>query len=35
VKNIPDKEEVQNFWKAIYGKGVQQNGEAYWIKNQY
>jgi len=35
VKNMPDKEEVENFWREIYGKGVQQNGEAHWIKNQY
>jgi len=35
VKNAPDKEEVENFWREIYGKGVQHNGEAHWIKNQY
>jgi len=35
VKNTPDKEEVANFWREIYGKGVQHNGEAHWIKNQY
>jgi len=35
VKNAPDKEEVANFWREIYGKGVQHNEEAHWIKNQY
>jgi hypothetical protein len=34
VKNTPDKEEVENFRKEIYGKGeVQHNGEAHSIKN--
>jgi hypothetical protein len=32
VKNAPDKEEVENFWGEIYGKGVQHNAEAHWIK---
>jgi hypothetical protein len=32
---VPDKKEVENFWREIYGKGVQQNGEAQWLKNQY
>jgi hypothetical protein len=35
VKNAPDKEEVENFWWEIYGKEVQNNGEAHWIENQY
>jgi hypothetical protein len=26
---------VENFWRKIYGKEVQYNGEAYWIKIQY
>ena len=34
VKNAPDKEEVENFWREIYGKEVQHNGEAHWIENQ-
>jgi hypothetical protein len=35
VKNAADKEEVVNFWREVYRKGVQHNGEAHWIKNQY
>jgi len=35
VKNAPDKEEMENFWREIYGKEIQHNGEAHWIKNQY
>jgi len=35
VKNAPDKEEVENFWRKIYGKEVQHSGEAHWIENQY
>jgi len=35
VKNAPDKEEVENFWREIYGKEVKHNGENNWIKNQY
>jgi len=35
MENAPGKEEVENFWRKIYGKGVQYNGEAHWIKNQY
>jgi hypothetical protein len=34
VKNAPTKEEIENFWKEIFGKKVQQHEEAYWIKNQ-
>ena len=26
---------MENFWREIYGKKVQHNGEAGWIKNQY
>jgi len=26
---------VENFWREIYGKEVQHNGKAHWIKNQY
>jgi hypothetical protein len=33
VKNAPDKEQVENFWKEI--KKVQHNEAACWIKNQY
>ena len=32
VNNAPGKEEVENFWRKIYGKKVQHNGEADWIK---
>jgi len=35
VKNAPDKEEGENFWREIYGKGVQHNGEMHWIKSEY
>ena len=35
VNNVPSKEEVENFWRKIYEKEVQHNGEAGWIKNQY
>jgi len=35
VKNAPDKEEVENFCRNIYGKEVQHNREAHWIKKQY
>jgi len=36
VKNATDKEEVENFWREIYGKGeIQNSGEAHSIKNQY
>ena len=34
MKNAPDKEEVENFWKEIYGIEVQLNGDANSIKNQ-
>ena len=32
VNNAPGKEEVENFWREIYGKKVQHNGEADWMK---
>jgi len=35
VKNAPDKDQVESFWREIYGKEVQHNGEAHWIENQY
>jgi hypothetical protein len=35
VKNAPEKEQMENFWKEIYGKKVQHNEAACWIKNQY
>jgi len=35
VKNAPDKEEAENFWREVYRKGVQINGEEHWIKNHY
>ena len=35
MKNAPDKEEVENFCRNIYGKEVQHNREAHWIKKQY
>jgi hypothetical protein len=33
VSNAPGKEEVENFWRELYGKKFQHNGEAGWIKN--
>jgi len=35
VKNAPEKEEVDNLWRELYGKEVKHNGEAHWIGNQY
>jgi len=35
VNNAPGREEVENFWRKIYGKKVQHNGEVGWIKNRY
>ena len=32
VKNAPDKEEVENFWREIYGKEVQHIGEHTGLK---
>ena len=34
VKNAPGKEEVENFWREMYGKKVSHNKEACWIKDQ-
>ena len=34
MKNAPNKEEVQNFWREIYEKKVSHNEEACWIKDQ-
>ena len=31
VKNAPHKEEVENFWREVYGKRVQHNREVHWI----
>jgi hypothetical protein len=28
VKNAPTKEEIENFWKEIFGKKAQQHEEA-------
>jgi hypothetical protein len=34
VKNAPGKEELENFWREIYGKEVSHYEEACWIKEQ-
>ncbi len=34
VKDAPDKEKIENFWREIYEKQVMHNGEACWIKDQ-
>jgi hypothetical protein len=34
AKNAPDKEEVENFWREMYGKKVSHNEEACWVKDQ-
>jgi hypothetical protein len=34
VKNAPGKEEVESFWREIYGKKVSHNEEECWIKDQ-
>jgi len=34
VKKAPTKEEIENFWKELFGKKPQHNEEAYSIKNQ-
>jgi hypothetical protein len=34
VKKASSKEDLENFWRAIYGKKVRHNEEANWIKNQ-
>jgi hypothetical protein len=28
VKNVPEKEEVENYWREIYGNKVEHNREA-------
>lgn len=33
-KNAPTKEEIENFWKEVFGKKPQHNEEAYWINSQ-
>jgi len=35
VNNAPGREEDENFCRKMYGKKVQRNGVAGWIKNQY
>jgi hypothetical protein len=34
VKKAPRKEDIENFWRTIFGEKVWHNEEAYWIKNQ-
>jgi hypothetical protein len=34
VKKAPRKEDIENFWRTIFGEKVRHNEEAYWIKNQ-
>jgi hypothetical protein len=34
VKNALGKEELENFWREIYGEKVSHNKEACWIKEQ-
>jgi len=34
VKNAPDKEELENFWREIYENKVKHNGEECWIKQK-
>jgi hypothetical protein len=34
VKKVPRKEDIQNFWRTIFGEKVWHNEEAYWIKSQ-
>ena len=35
MKNAPEKEEVESFWREIYGKGIQHTGKVHWIENQH
>jgi hypothetical protein len=35
VKNVPEKEEVDNFWRELYENNVEHNIEVCWIKKQY
>jgi len=32
MKNVSEKEEVENFWREIYENKVEHNREACWIK---
>jgi hypothetical protein len=34
VEKTPSKEDIENFWRAIYGEKVWHNEETNWIKNQ-
>ena len=34
VKDAPDKERIENFWREIYEKQATHSGEACWIKDQ-
>jgi hypothetical protein len=34
VKKAPRKQDIENFWRTIFGEKVRHNEEAYWIKNQ-
>ena len=34
MKDAPDKERIENFWREIHEKQVMQNGEACWVKDQ-
>jgi hypothetical protein len=34
VKKAPSKQNIENFWRAIYGEKVSYNEEANWIKIQ-
>jgi len=34
VKKAPGEEEVENFWREMYGKKVSHNKVACWIKDQ-
>jgi hypothetical protein len=35
VKKAPRKEDIESFWRTIFGEKVWHNEEAYWIKNQH
>jgi hypothetical protein len=34
MKKAPRKEDIENFWRKIFGEKVWHNEKAYWIKNQ-
>jgi hypothetical protein len=34
VKKARSKEDIENFWRAIYGEKVWRNEEVNWIKYQ-